>query len=456
MEEEPKIFQMSDQDLKQLLESHLSIKTLEKDHFGEVMTPLSLIDEMLDALPSDVWLNPDLKWLDPAAGIGNFPIMIYQRLFHSLKNKIPNDQERKKHIVKNMLYMVEINPQNVKEARRIFGPDAHISLADFLNDPDKWRADFANSFTKDPELSRSPTLTFGSWLAPTGGDAFGGGGFDIILGNPPFQKTKNATYDGGAGKRTLWDKFMMAAIEGSLLKEGGYLAFLTPAGWRRPKNSLYDLATRQNKLLYLHVYGKSDGKRLFGVGTRFDIYVIVKGTQGTQSNPTIIDELGQTHKNINVVEWPFLPNYNFDNIRKILVDPKKKKGINVIFSSSDNDARKLSKEKTDAFQYPIVHGITQKGLGLRYASRKNEDQFGVPKVLLNFNERQYPYNDFAGEYGMSQLTFGIPIQTQLEGEQWIRTINSSFFQEIIRATKWGTFQTDYRMFRYFDSELYKK
>ena len=41
---------------------------------------------MLDKLPKDVWKNPNLKWLDPANGIGNYPIVAYYKLMEGLKN----------------------------------------------------------------------------------------------------------------------------------------------------------------------------------------------------------------------------------------------------------------------------------------------------------------------------------------------------------------------------------
>ena len=54
---------------------------------------------------------------------------------------------------------------------------------------------------------------------------------------------------------------------------------------------------------------------------------------------------------------------------------------------------------------------------------------------------------------MSQLTFGLPIQSEEEGERIINIINSLNFKEIIKATKWTAFQTDYRMFNYFTTIL---
>lgn len=83
--------------------------------FGEVFTPVELVNEMLDTLPEEVWTNPDLTWLDPAAGSNMiFPIEVYKRLMRGLKEAIPNEIERDEHIWENMLYMVEIQEESVK------------------------------------------------------------------------------------------------------------------------------------------------------------------------------------------------------------------------------------------------------------------------------------------------------------------------------------------------------
>ena len=111
------------------------------------------------------------------------------------------------------------------------------------------------------------------------------------------------------------------------------------------------------------------------------------------------------------------------------------------------DAMTLSRRKTAKFHFPIIHTITQRGPGILYAN-KNLGHFGIPKVILNLNEKQYPINDYRGEYGMSQLSFGIPIISMGHGEHIINEIMSVDFQEVLRATKWGVFQTDHRMFKY--------
>lgn len=170
---------------------------------------------------------------------------------------------------------------------------------------------------------------------------------------------------------------------------------------------------------------------------------------------TLIDEKGSVYKNFSICSWPFLPNYAFDSIRKIMVPLEK--GIPVIFDSSYYYyAHPLYKRPSEKNKFPVVHGIVNEGLIIKYSNSKNPEHIGVKKLLLNFNERQYPYVDHEGKYGMSQLTFAIPISSKAQGEQIKSAILSPTFQEILEATKWGAFQTDYRMFKYFDPFFYRK
>ena len=59
-------------------------KFSDKRERGSVFTNSNLINKMLNKLPKKVWKNPDLKWLDPGCGIGNFHIIVYFRLMKSL------------------------------------------------------------------------------------------------------------------------------------------------------------------------------------------------------------------------------------------------------------------------------------------------------------------------------------------------------------------------------------
>ena len=415
------IHAMTDKDIEEKIEQYLPVREAEKNKYGEVFTPTKLIDEMLNKLPLSVWSNPDLKWLDPANGIGNFPMVAYQRLMKGLASWEQNENKRSKYIIENMLYMVEINPQNIKISKTIFGSNSNICCADFLNDSE-------TCFTQ-----------------------FGVETFDIIMGNPPFQKEQEGKREGGYGGRTLWPKFIVKSIE--LLVDNGYLCFITPPSWRKPEHKLYNLMTKDNQLLYLHIYSEKQGRQLFNVSQKIDLYVIQNHipTKDTE----IIDELDNKIE-LDVTKWMFLPNYDFENIKKIMTTEEE--GIKVIYSSSIYETRKpyVKNNESDKYKYPVVHSINQEGLVFWHTDDKTKGHFGVSKVLLNFNRHQYPVNDYEGKYGMSQITFGIPITSKKQGDDIVRAINSDEFKEIIKATKWGAFQTDWRMFKYFKPDFYKQ
>ena len=55
---------------------------------------------------------------------------------------------------------------------------------------------------------------------------------------------------------------------------------------------------------------------------------------------------------------------------------------------------------------------------------------------------------------MSQISFGIPINSKKEGDLILKAIDTPNFKKIISATKWAAFQTDYRMFNYFRKDWY--
>lgn len=82
--------------------------------FGEILTPVSLVNEMLDTLPDEVWYNSGLTWLDPCAGRNMvFPIEVYKRLMKFLP--ISDVKLKDKHIWNNMLFMCELQEDAITE-----------------------------------------------------------------------------------------------------------------------------------------------------------------------------------------------------------------------------------------------------------------------------------------------------------------------------------------------------
>lgn len=146
----------------------------------------------------------------------------------------------------------------------------------------------------------------------------------------------------------------------------------------------------------------------------------------------------------------------FNSIKNIIVD-NEGNSIKIIHTYSIYDTRKkyVTKE-TDKYINSIIYNMTQKRLGYIYTDDNTKGHFGEPIVILSFNEQQYPYNNYNAKYGMSQITFGIPIKNKKEEDIIVNTLNSSVFKEIIKATKWNTFYTEWRMFKYISPRFYEK
>ena len=194
-----------DDKVLKLIESHLVPREEEKKTFGEVFTPIDNICEMLDKLPANVWMNPDLKWLDPSSGIGNFIIVVYYKLFASLKNhkSLTNNKKRSKWIIEKMLFMNELNPQNVVLTKKIFK----------MIDPDASPNIFKGDFLKNNTILNN---------------------MDIIIGNPPYNEPE--------GSESLYTKFILKILsdnfKGNEFK--GKLLFLVPSRWFTSVKGLND------------------------------------------------------------------------------------------------------------------------------------------------------------------------------------------------------------------------
>lgn len=195
-----------------LIHRRLTPRKKQKEEKGEVFTPIELVEEMLSHLPAAIWKNPELKWLDPANGIGNFPVVAFYRLNEGLSAVIPNEKARKKHIIENMLYMAEFQSSNSRVARNIFS-----KLCEGC-EPNIWTTD-------------SLELTPASLKAHGWPEAF-----DVIMGNPPYNA--GGILKGGG---TLWPKFMKHAF--NLVAPNGYTTFVHPPGWRK----FYDEEERENQ-----------------------------------------------------------------------------------------------------------------------------------------------------------------------------------------------------------------
>ncbi|MCC6723569.1 MAG: restriction endonuclease, partial [Saprospiraceae bacterium] len=84
----------------------------------EVFTPPNLVNDMLDLLPTELWSDPNAKFLDPVCKTGVFLREMAQRLMHGLESKIPDQQERINPIFTKQLYGLAITELTSLLSRR--------------------------------------------------------------------------------------------------------------------------------------------------------------------------------------------------------------------------------------------------------------------------------------------------------------------------------------------------
>jgi len=263
-------------DVVTMLRDYVKVSATEVKTMGEVMTPITLVEEMLDTLPYEVWTNPNLKWLDPCNGVGTFFSVVIERLMKGLVSFQPDEKLRYKHILENMIYACELQAKNLFLFLYAFDPKDEYALNIYNG------SYLEEGFDKHMEF-------------------WGVEKFDIIVMNPPYQELK----EGNKKSQALWNKFVVKTIND--LVEGGYLVAVHPSGWRDVDGDFKNvqILLKSKQLLYLEVHSKKDGIKTFGAGTPYDFYCLhnVPNKMFTK----IKCEDGTTQR-VDISNMEFIPN----------------------------------------------------------------------------------------------------------------------------------------------------
>jgi len=278
--------------------------------------------------------------------------------------------------------------------------------------------------------------------------------FNVVIMNPPYQAVgeSNAKGGGSGSRNTIWDRFVLMALE--LLPDGGYLAAVHPVRWRKPEDKMFNVIASQD-ILYLQMYSKNDGIKIFGASTPFDWYVLQKSN--VQGKTVIVDAKGKKRE-LRLRDFSFIPNCDFDKIAEMLASENDER-CEILANRSTYEHRKkwMREDRSGRYKHPCVHATGMNEIRYWYSSKRGEF-FGVPKLI--FGEADYVSSaivDDQGEYAMTEGAMAIPIASKKEGEEMKKALESSEFNELLKnALRYSQFRIEYKIFRHFKADFWKE
>ena len=359
-----------------LIREYVKIAPTEVKQFGEVMTPIWLVENMLDTLNINVWSNPNLKWLDPCSGIGTFMSVVITRLMKGLESFQPNPELRYKHIMENMIHVCELQPKNCFLYMYAFDPE------------DKFAINIHNGSFLDKEFDN----VMNEW---------GVDKFDVIIQNPPYNDgSKNR-----GSSHVLWDKFVIKVM--NILKEEGFMCAVHPDGWRSYDGGFKNiqLLLREKQITYLELHNTDDGIKTFGANTTYDFYCV-------QNTPNIMLTTIKTQdgkiERVDLSKMNFIPNGMYTEFDKLIAKGDEEK-VNLLYNCSyHHQLEHMNKTQTEEFKHPVVYTIPQNGEpNLIYSSTNKRGHYNIPKVIWSNGGASYPIIDENGEFALSQFSYAI-------------------------------------------------
>ncbi len=351
----------------------IKIKTCEREKNGEVLTPAWLVNQMLDKLEefnSEIFKDKSLKYFDHSTGSGIFMIELYKRLIKNIN---------KDYIIKNMLYMSELNKKNVFILKMIFGKDANINEGNTLtlDIKEKWNVDK----------------------------------FDIILGNPPYnsggirEEGKKGRISQLKGNKTIWPDFIKYSFDH--LKENGWLISINPLSWLKKNHIIHNLMF-DKQIYYLDLWAGSYTKKMFNASIPIS-NIIIKNTKfnNNKTEKRFINENRNIHyKDIVILNKTINTPLGYDNIfNKLLILVKKYGKINAYHNNIKSSSKLL---KLKDLKKNKIYGVEKYTIkdGIEFKELKSlfDNQNKSKLILANRMTLKYGFIDYLngkGQYGIS-------------------------------------------------------
>jgi len=396
------------EEIVSFINENLSINIEKKNKLGEVFTPIDLVNKVIDLLPTSVWSDHSLKWLDPCAGSGNFLAIVYLRLMDGLKSWQPNEDKRRDHIIKNMLYFCEIDKANSalikKLVSKIIGSNISPNLLtnDFLSTSNE-----ANKFFNSK--------------------------FDIIVGNPPFQddpffiKDNNNNNKRIIGhKSKLYERILDKCLD--ILLVGGHLAFITPNNlFAGNSSAVYKRLVTENQIIVNSIiFEKKPFPKVQQLFCYFHINLTNKYTNKEKKFTNINNEFKTV-----LLDRPINPVMNWTAKTEALVKQ-------YLLSGDKKNGAKYNRGKSVGEyvgnKYKLIYKPNGEMLGTN--SEDLAVGLGIKKIVIFAISPSLEFTtDFKGEYGVGPNTFYISVKSIVEGKKLEKFLKSDEYKELALACK---------------------
>ena len=406
-----------------LEEQSFDVSQERKEIYGEIATDFDVIDQMLDQLPLSLFQDPNTRWLDVGAGRGYFAKAIFNRLYLSLAPALPDPAERRTHILRDMLYMIELNELHRAYLLSTFGEKANVIIGDFL--------------TYQPHCS-----------------------YDVIVGNPPYNShgaikvPSNNERDKRDDGRTVWPLFIRHAV--SLLAPSGYLNFITPSMWLRPDRAkTYDFMHTLT-ILKAKCLSCSETSRAFHghAQTPTCIFTLqnIPTTEGVGEERTIelYDRTHQSYVSYAYFVGESIPLFGASVVKKLR--PYVRQYGHAIVYKTNLPPRdvKLSPHQDKTTRYPNIKTCllenSEPKLVIEYSNKKLKYR-EVKKLVMAHKMYGFPYDDAEGTYGISNRdNYIMVLPDSTERKRWQDFLSTKTALFIFEAAR-------YRM-RYLEKEAF--
>ncbi len=240
------------------------ISDKERKILGQVYTPKSVIDSMLNLSFENVQINLNTKILDPACGGGYFLLEAFKRIKEYFeKNEVNCEDSIERHILENMIYGVDIDKFSSFLTKASLSFESNIADINF------------NIFQKDFLMDFHPNCKF-----------------DIIIGNPPYIGHKNIGKEYGyilknRYSEVFYDKsdisYCFFKAGHTLLNKKGVICFITSRYFLEAKYADRLRSYIKDNLTILKIFDYN-GQRVFKNAVISPMIILITDESGSSEN----------------------------------------------------------------------------------------------------------------------------------------------------------------------------